>query len=93
MPAQPTEWFTQQLLTRWSEYRAWLGKTYDQPLEARSQQSDYWHDAPTDRILWWCGAMHWLRTASWVVLPGQPARAIADLVGIAPGNSPARARA
>jgi hypothetical protein len=88
VPAQPTEWFTQQLLTRWSEYRTWLGKTYGEPLEVRSQQSEYWHDAPTERMPWWCGAMHWLRTASWVVLPGQPARAIADLVGIAPGNSP-----
>jgi hypothetical protein len=88
IPAQPTEWFTQQLLTRWAEYRAWLGKSHNEPLLVGSHLSD-WHKAPTDRIAQWCGAMQWLRTAKWVVLPGQLglALAIAELVGIAPGNS------
>lgn len=86
VPKQPTEWFTQQVLTRWPEYRAWLGKTHGQPLEVGSKQSDFWHDAPTDKMAWWCGAIQWLRTAPWVVLPGQPAQHIPGLVGIAPGN-------
>ena len=88
VPSQPTEWFTQQLLTRWPEYRAWLGKTHGQPLEVGSRQSESWHFAPTDKMAWWCGAMHWLRTARWVVLPGQAAQPIMGLVGITPGNSP-----
>lgn len=89
VPAQPTEWFTQQLLTRWAEYRAWLGKPHNEPLLVGSYLSD-WHQAPTDRVAQWCGAMQWLRTAKWVVLPGQPgvALAITELVGIAPGSSP-----
>jgi hypothetical protein len=86
VPKQPTEWFTQQLLARWAEYRAWLGKPHDEPLLVGSLLSG-WYPAPADRAPQWCGALQWLRTARWVVLPGQPARAIADLVGIAPGST------
>jgi hypothetical protein len=87
VPVEFTIWFTQQLLTRWPEYQAWLGKAHTEALQVSSQQSESWYNAPPDRILAWCGAMQWLRTASWVVLPGQPARPVTKMVGLASGTS------
>jgi hypothetical protein len=86
-PAQPTQWFTSQLLEHWPAYRVWLMQPLGHPFKVGSVQGFRRETAPAEQVPAWCGAVQYLRTAAWVVLPGRPMpESVAQLVGLSPGT-------
>ncbi|MGI4873035.1 MAG: sacsin N-terminal ATP-binding-like domain-containing protein [Janthinobacterium lividum] len=86
VPAQPTEWFTRQLVEHWPAYRAWLMQQLGRPFSVGSAQGSQRFFAPAEQVPEWCGVTHYLRTAAWVVRPGRTAaEPVTQLVGLSPG--------